>query len=165
MSSNEPLSFRTKTGTCEITPEQIILTRQGVRGRVAALVFGSSMQRAAVIYSVLALLALVFTVVAVSERDAMGIILYGVLALVCVWSVFDARRKTASPVIERKSVRRVRAHKPVPPLTRGYLTVEFEEQGVVRERAIILPGVMEDGGAEFERALDVLRRAGVPVES
>ncbi len=164
MSENESLSFRTKTGTCEITPDQIILTRSGVRGQVARLIFGSSIQRAVMIYGVLALLALVFTVVAVVEGDMVGIILFGALALLCGLNAVDARRKSASPIIERKSIRRVQAHPPHAPVTRGYFNVEFEEQGVTRQRLIILPGSLEDGNAEFQRALEILRQAGLPVE-
>ncbi len=165
MSANEPLSFRTKTGTCQITPDQIILTRTGMRGQVAALIFGNSIQRVVVIYGVLALLAFIFTLIAIVERDPMGTILYGVLALVCVWSILDAQRKSASPVIDRKSIRRVRAHPPHVPVTRGYFTVEYEDKGQTRERSIILPGALEDGKGEFQRALDLLRRAGISVET
>ncbi|MFN8706953.1 MAG: hypothetical protein ACK50J_09750, partial [Planctomyces sp.] len=34
-------TFRTKTGICTITPEEIILTRQGVRGEAAESLMGS----------------------------------------------------------------------------------------------------------------------------
>jgi hypothetical protein len=47
------LSFRTKTGTCTITADQIILLRAGGRGRLAQFLFGSSITRAIVLYGFL----------------------------------------------------------------------------------------------------------------
>jgi len=104
-----PLSFRTKTGRCEISTDAIQLVRTGFRGWLAEVLFGSS----------------------------------------------------APNQIARKDVIRVEPHPPVSGATRGYFWIHYLEGGEPRKRIVILPGVMSGGGAEFEKAKEILASEGL----
>jgi len=156
--------FRTKTGTCVITSEQILLERNGVRGMAASAIFGSSITRGLILYSVLAAVGLVIGVASFFTQDYFGAILFCGLGLVFGWNVWSSRHNSAASVIDRKAIRNIEAHPPRVPITRGYFVVHFDDKGVTRQRLIMLPGSMSNGSEEFERALCVMREVGLVPE-
>ena len=155
------LSFRTKTGTCSITADQIILTRAGVRGGLSQFIFGSSITRAIVMYSILGLIGIFAGIQSLRVGDNLIGPLLIVIGLYFFWVVIASRNNSASPVIARSAIKRIEVHAPKPPLTRGYFTVLFDEGGKLRKRLIILPGSMEDGSTEYQHAKTVLTEAGL----
>ena len=154
-------TFRTKTGTCTITPEQIILTRDGSRGAAAELTVSSSIGRALMIYGVLGGSALIMGLWYLLGDDTPAGVVFSVIGALFLWNVVKSRNNSAVPTIDRSAIRAVEAHPPRPPATRGYFTVLFEEHGKVRKRMIMLPGVMENGQAEYERAEAAMRASGL----
>ncbi len=157
-------TFRTKTGTCTITREQIVLTRQGVRGRVADALIGSvSTRRLLVLYTVLGLSFLSIGVLCLSRH------LYVVAALAIAMGAFllvntvRSRNNSAAPVILRDQIQSITAKKPIPSATRGYFKVQFLQGSRSVTRLIILPGVLEDGQAEFDKAIAAFRSSGITV--
>lgn len=161
MSEVVEYSFRTKTGSCTITPERIVLTREGVRGAVAERSFGSSIGNALVIYGVLGTAALVFGITSLVSGDVVSGGFLCLVGTLLIWNVIANRNNSATPVIERSSIRGVEGHPPRPPVTRGYFAVWFEDGGTVRKRLIMLPGSMENGNEEYKRAETAMRKAGL----
>lgn len=153
--------FRTKTGTCIITAERIVLERQGIRGTAAKGIYGNTINRALIIYGVLGMFALVAGSWLLANKSYVS---GGALCLVsvcCLWNVFVSRNNSATAVIERSTIQSVEAHAPRPPLTRGYFLVRFLEKGEERRRLIMLPGSMSHGNEEYHRALSAMREAGL----
>jgi hypothetical protein len=157
MSNETQYTFRTKTGTCTITPEQIILMREGARGTAAERIVGDSIGRALLIYGLLGGGALIIGLWYLLGGDTGAGVVFGVIGALFLWNVVKSRNNSAAPIIDRSAIRAVEAHPPRPPATRGYFTVFFEEHGKVRKRLIMLPGVMENGGGEYERAVEAMR--------
>ncbi len=153
-------TFRTKTGSCKITRDRILLSRNGVRGAAAKVVHGNAMGRTLVLYGVLGIGSLVFGILAIADGSMITGAMFVVLGAVFVWNVAVSRHNSATPIIEREAIRDVTAHPPRSPATRGYFTVTFEEDGRLRKRLIILPGLLENGSEEFHRAVAMWKDAG-----
>jgi hypothetical protein len=153
--------FRTKTGTCIITAERLVLEREGVAGTAAGALVGGSVNRILVIYVVLTVVLAVLGLKHLLEGDVtMGGVLCG-FALYLTVGVLRSRGLSATPEIRLSSIERIEPCKPRPPLTRGYFVVHFRENGVPRRRLVLLPGSLSGGGREFEHARRVLERAGL----
>ncbi len=161
MTQAEPPVFRTKTGTCTITGDHIVLARSGLRGAAAQGLIGSSVTRPLIVYGALVALLAVGGVQLLLEQQPVAGALLCVASLLLARAVFRSRGLSATPEIPRASVHRVEAIRPRPPVTRGYFVVHFTEAGRQQKRLIILPGSMGGGTAEFEHACGVLRECGL----
>lgn len=161
MSEPGEYTFRTKTGSCTITPGEIVLTRSGVRGAMAERTIGNSIARPLIIYGILGIAMLAYGILTFSDGDPVGGVLFSLIGGVFIWNVVASRNNSAVPLIKRSAIRSVEAHPPRPPFTRGYFTVFFEDGGAVRKRLIMLPGSMEGGGDEYKRAEAAMREAGL----
>ena len=161
MNELQEYKFRTKTGVCTITPQQVILDRQGARGEVAKTVFGNGIHRALAIYAVLGIFLLIFGVSMLAQGDEISSAIYILLGLMFLWNVFTSRSNSSASVIERSAIQSVDAHPPRPPFTRGYFSVWFMENGSKRRRLIILPGSLSSGNEEYRKALAILQEAGL----
>ncbi len=154
-------TFRTKTGTCTITSEQIILAREGVRGATAQWMFGYSIHRTLVIYSLLGGTMLILGISFLLGGDIVEGGLVSLVGAFFLRTVISSRNNSAAPVINRSTIRTVEAHPPRPPITRGYFVVWFEEEGKTRNRLIMLPGSMANGQEEYVRAEAAMRATGL----
>ena len=156
-------TFRTKTGQCTITSDQILLSMERVRGAAAGGLFGHSMGRTFLVYGVLGAGMLIEGVRSfLRSEDIAGsfLCLVGVLLFL---NIIVSRRNSATPIISRTSIREVSAHPPRPPLTRGYFTVVFIENGKERRRLIMLPGSLQGGRQEYDKAEGAMRSSGLLV--
>jgi hypothetical protein len=161
MSETPEHSFRTKTGTCTITMARIVLAREGIQGEAAERLFGKSMWRALAIHSLIGVSVLVFGAWSVSEGDYVWGGLCCLFGAIFLWNVIVSRNNSATPAIERSSIRLVEAHPPRPPRTRGYFVVRFAEGGKERKRLIMLPGSASGGSEEYTLACSMMREAGL----
>jgi hypothetical protein len=154
-------SFRTKTGICIITPQQIILERQGIRGEVAKTVFGNSIYRALVVYIIIGMGALAFGIYLFYQGDNIFGAIYCIAGLLCLRNVFASRNNSAVPVIERSAIQLIEAHPPHAPFTRGYFSIWFMDNGQKRRRLVILAGSLSRGNEEYQKALLAIRETGL----
>lgn len=83
------------------------------------------------------------------------------VALFLIHIVWRSRGLSAASDISFAAVTSIESHAPVPPLTRGYFVVQFEDGEKALRRMIILPGVAEGGSAEYAKAVEALRQAGI----
>ncbi|MBW2464678.1 MAG: hypothetical protein JRH11_23725, partial [Deltaproteobacteria bacterium] len=154
-------SFRTKTGVCTITPTQVLISRDGARGALARLLIGKSVWRALVLHSVTALLLFGLGVrLLMSSRTVTGALLCFIGALL-LRAVVRSRNNTAASEIARTDVVKLEAHPPRTGVTRGYFTVHYREGSAVKKRAIILPGSLSGGAAEYSKAKQILADEGL----
>ena len=122
---------------------------------------GNSIRRIRFIYGVLGTAALASGGWSLLGGKAVAGVPLSLIGTLFLWNVIASRKNSATPVIERATIKSVEAHPPRPPATRGYFIVWFEEGGTLRKRIIMLPGCLEAGGAEYERAEAVMRGAGL----
>jgi hypothetical protein len=161
MNNNSELRFKTKTGGCLITPQQIILERQGALGKMSNQLFGNTIQRSLLIYGIFGVAVLAVGIWSVTKGDYVTAGFLGLVGAIFLWNVFMSRNNSATALIERSAIRSVEAHPPHPPLTRGYFVIWFQENGKTRRRLIMLPGSMSGGNEEYELALSIMRQPGL----
>jgi hypothetical protein len=152
-------TFRTKTGTCTITPDEIVLTRLG--HRVSSAVVGNSIIRILAIYGIMGGVLLALGVRVLLHGDTGPGVLLLLWGALVVGNVVVSRNNSAAAMVKRSAIRKVTAHRPRFPLTRGYFTVFFEEEGRLRKRLIMLPGSMHGGGEEYRRAEAMMATVGL----
>ena len=154
------LKFYTKTGYCIVTSQRIALKRDGVVGRAAQGIYGDSINRPLLIYTVLGLAAISYGIWSIVDH---GNFIGGIFILIgafFLWSVFLGRHNSGTNVIERSSVQFVEPHSPIPFLTRGYFVICFLENGKKLKRIIMLPGSLSGGNTEYKKALVILKEMG-----
>ena len=156
-------SFRTKSGLCTVTPDQIVLTRVGLRGRFAELVLGSGTTRLLLTYAVLGIVLVGVGIYYLRQSKVVDAVIALAIGVLLLTNAFRSRRNTATPVIPRAAIQSIIATKPVAAMTRGYFAVEFLENARLVKRIIILPGILENGQAEYQKALEVFQSCGLPV--
>lgn len=152
--------FKTKTGTCQVTREKLVLTRSGLTGNAARGLFGNSITRALVLYGTVGFAALVYAVIMILSENYGQAVLFGLIGVYFAYNVFASFKNSATPEIERSEVKNIVIHSPRPPLTRAYFVVHFVRDGKSKKRLIVLPGSMSDGNIEYENALSILQNEG-----
>ena len=160
MNTSTEYSFATKTGVCLVTQEKITLTRDGIRGEASNLIFGKSISRALVIYTVLGVIALIIGIPSLIDKDYLKGGVLCVLGVFFLWNVIASRNNSAIGVIIRATVHSVEKHPPHHPFTRGYFVVHFMEKGRMDKRLVMLPGSLSGGTREYERACTVMQETG-----
>ena len=154
-------TFRTKTGTCTITPKQIILTHAGARGRMAEIIFGNSMIQGLIISGLIAIIFIAGGILFLVNANYLTGTVLSIFGIIFIWNIIASRNNSAALVIERPAIHHVTAHTPRPPLTRGYFAVYFDEQGKQKKRLIMLPGSFSDGRKEYQKAIKIMQESGL----
>jgi len=154
-------TFRTKTGTCCILPDRILIRREGVSGFLANMISGNSVIRTLFVNSIISLSLVCLAGYLVVNGQISIAILPFVIALFLLYGTIKSRDFSAIPEIPRDAIETIEAHEPRPGATRGYFLVHFRLGESVKKRIIILPGSMSGGSTEFKRALDLLRNHGL----
>jgi len=161
MADEAPRSFRTKTGTCTVEGGRLVVERQGVRGAAANAVVGVSARRVLVIYLATSAVLTYFGVQLWRQgRPLAGGLFCGCAVFLAVM-VLRSRNLSAVPEIPLADIVKVVPHAPRRPLTRGYFEVQFKQGEAVKTRLVILPGTLDGGVEEYEKALKVLTEAGL----
>jgi hypothetical protein len=150
-------AFRTKTGFCHITDDEIILSRDGIRGNVAKVTVGNSISRILVIYGIASMLLLLYAFSQYQHDHVIEAALFGALGAYLVSGIMRSLNNSAAPVIDRKAIRQVKFVRGVRGLTRSRFEVLFDERGRIKKRLILLPGSMSDGERENEKAVALKR--------
>ena len=161
-------TFRTKTGFCHVLPDKLVLTREGVVGDMASVTTGNSMLRPLVIQVIL---CVVFFYAAYScyqfhtAYNTYQAIVFLLLGASLSFGMITSLTNSATPVIERKSIKAVKFKKGIRFLTRSRFEVFFEnENGKIKKRLILLPGsLMDSQQTETNKALRIMEEHGVLV--
>jgi hypothetical protein len=153
-------SFRTKTGICVVSPERLVLTREGTTGKVGKFLFGKSVRRGLVIYGVIGTIALIFGIWQIIENNyASGVFLL-LIGIYLYWNVIASWNNSSLNQIERSTVESIDIQPPKPPVTRGYFTINFRYNGKKQKRLIMLPGSVSGGNEEYKKALSIMKEMG-----
>ena len=113
-------TFRTKTGFCHITADQIILTRDGIIANAAKDTPGNGkIIRLLVVYSAVALGLLYLAYGNYRTGEVTSSVLLVMLAVYLINGVLRSVKNSATSVIDRKDLVSVHLVKAVPGLTRS----------------------------------------------
>jgi hypothetical protein len=158
----EENTFRTKSGYCHILPDKIVLTRDGVIGKLTELTAENDIRRLLFRYMILAAVLLFFAWDNYTKGMVWGTLVPALFALGLIYAIINSFNNSATPVIERSKIRKVRFIGPIPYITRAGFAVKFEDsEGKIKKRLILLPGSLSGGKAETEKALHIMKAEGL----
>ena len=153
-----PKSFTTKTGTCQIQPDKIVLIREGFKGSVAKLTLGNSLTHTLVVYGILLIFVFYFALESYGEGNIIQSILFSFLGLYLIIGLLKSRNISVDSTIERNRIIEVKFYRAKPKLTRSRFEIYFKnENGKIKKRLILLPGTLNNGEEATEQALKIMR--------
>jgi hypothetical protein len=150
-------SFQTKTGFCHILPDKILLTREGFVGEAAHITTGNSLARPLTLYTLIAGLLFYTGYNNFVEGEKIPAAFFIAIGIWLVYGIISSLNNSATPVINRTDIQRVVFKKAIPGLTRSRFEVFFKENDKVKKRLIMLPGSLNSGSDETEKALDIMK--------
>lgn len=156
-------SFRTKAGRCHIEGDRLRLERTGWRGALSDVVYGNTMLQARLVYGGVAVACGIGVLYQVRAGSWPSAFVLALLAGLAIRTLIRSRGVSAAPSVPRSAITRIEGRAARSGLTRAMLIVRFEQDGRALERFIMLPGSMADGSGEYQRAVGLLREAGLEV--
>jgi hypothetical protein len=124
---------------------------------------GNNIARSFIIDGVLSL-GLFFTAFESYRKGNIGgTIFLSLLGMYLLYGILSSWNNSASPVIDRRTIKTVKFKKAIPGLTRSRFEVFFEnDPGKIKKRLILLPGSFTgDSKNETDKALRIMKEAGM----
>ncbi|MDH5597731.1 MAG: phosphoribosylaminoimidazolesuccinocarboxamide synthase [Cyclobacteriaceae bacterium] len=149
--------FRTKTGYCHVAEDKIILTRDGLVGNVSKVTVGNSISRILIIYGLLAAGLIYFSYDRYVNGNTSMAIFFGLIGIYLIVGIIKSRKNSATPVIDRKDIKKVFYKSGIYGLTRPRFEVEYSDHGKIKTRLILLPGTGANGQKEAEKAVQIMK--------
>jgi hypothetical protein len=150
-------TFRTKTGFCKVTADKIILTGDGAIASVSGHAVGNSIKRFLIAYGVLSIGLLYMAYDSFRNSDWISAFLYGLFGFYLLYEIVKSRNNSAASIIDRRDIRSVVYNKGTSGLTRPRFEIEFNENGQVKKRLIMLPGTLSGAKTEADKAVKIMR--------
>lgn len=151
-------TFKTKTGFCHILSDKIVLTRDGIVGNVAKVTVGNNIAKILIIYGAITVGLFYFAFEAFQNGQTLQPILFGLIGIYLIYGIFNSMNNSATPIIDRQRIKDVKFKKAITGLTRSRFEVIFEdESGKIKKRLIMLPGSINDGQNETQKAVEIMK--------
>ncbi len=150
--------FKTKTGFCHILPEKIVLTRDGIIGNISKTVVGNGISKILIIYSGIAVFMFYNAFTYFKNGQNGSAMLFSFLGGFLIYGIIKSFNNSAAPIIERNKIKKASFINGKTGLTRSRFEIMFEdENGKLKKRLIMLPGSLNDGQNETEKAVEIMR--------
>lgn len=164
-------TFRTRSGFCSITPEEIIFTRPAGVGSFTEPITRNAGNDSRLLKALVGIMMVVIGLVQFFNENALFGILFIASGALQIAYIFTRRvPEPITPVetsitssIDRTDIVSVIPIEPDPPRTRGTIVIRYERDGETRQRTIELEQNVGDGDEELEQAVGVMRLAGIPI--
>lgn len=154
--------FKTKTGYCHILADKIVMTRDGIVGNVAELTTGNNIYRILGIYGIMSIVLFYMAYTKIVKEEWIEFTVYCGIGIYLVYSLIKSLNLSATPIIERNKIKKLEFKPAKKFLTRSYFKVDFEQNdGKIKSRLIMLPGSLNDGTNETEKALEIMKNSGL----
>lgn len=151
-------TFKTKTGFCHILQDKIILTRDGIIGNISKTVVGNGISRILIIYIGISLFLLYNAFDSFQKNENRSAIFYSIFAIYLIYNTIKSLNNSATSVIDRNKIQEVKFINGKTGLTRSRFEIMFEdENGKIKKRLIMLPGSLNDGSRETEKAVEIMK--------
>lgn len=150
--------FKTKTGYCHILQDKIVITRDGIIGNVSKVIFGNGLARSIVIYAAIAIFMLYSAFKAYQESKVVTTFFYFGVAMLIFYKLKQSNNYSTTSIIERTKIKNVKFVDAKYGATRSRFEVLFEDpNGEIKTRLILLPGSLNDGENETNKALEIMK--------
>ena len=150
--------FRTKTGYCHILADRILLTRDGIAGNIAKLTVGNKISRILIIYGLISIFLFYFAFEYFKEDKFASMVFNIILGLFLLYNIKKSLNYSAASIIARDRIKEVKFMNAKFGATRSAFEIVFEDNnGKLKKRLILLPGSLNNGSAETEKALAIMK--------
>lgn len=158
MQNSENNTFKTKTGYCQVLPDKIVLSRDGISGNVAEVIVGRNISQALIIYSVVTVILFYSAIEKYLDGKIFEPTLLIAIGLLLLYSILGSLNNSATPLIVRNRITDVQLKKGIKGLTRARFEILFKDQNEkIKKRLIMLPGSLSGGSEEMESALKIMK--------
>jgi hypothetical protein len=149
--------FRTKTGYCHILDDKIVLTRDGIIGNIAEVAAGGSIFQSFIIYGLISIGLIYVAIDNFIKQDYFIAIIFTLLTVYLIYGILSSLNNSATPVIERQSIKEIKFKKGIIGITRTRFEVYFKDtNGKIKKRLIMLPGSLTGGTSETDIAYKMM---------
>jgi hypothetical protein len=154
----EENKFRTKTGYCHILEDRILLTRDSIVGNISEIAVGNNISRILIIYAIISIFLFYFAFEYYREEKSASMVFNVILGLFLVYSIKKSWNNSAASIIQRESIKEVKFMNAKYGATRSVFEIIFEDlDGKLKKRLILLPGSLNNGPEETEKALAIMK--------
>ncbi len=149
--------FRTKTGYCHILEDKVVLTRDGNIGNIAEVTVGKTIYRILILYTLITIGLAYVAVGSFKNRDYFTAAIFMIIACYLLYGILSSLNNSATPVIERQSIKKIKFINGITGLTRSRFVVNFtNKKGKLKKRLIMLPGSLTGGQTETDIAYKIM---------
>ncbi|MBL4586745.1 MAG: phosphoribosylaminoimidazolesuccinocarboxamide synthase [Flavobacteriales bacterium] len=149
--------FKAKTGFCHVLSDRIVLTRDGVIGNVAKVAVGNRIAKILLIYGAMAIGLFYFAFDAFKNGQTLQPILFGLIGVYLIYGIAKSWNNSAIPIIYRQKIIKIKLKNGIKGLTRSRFEVFFkDDNGKIKRRLIMLPGSLSDGQSETKKAIQLM---------
>jgi len=154
--------FKTKNGYCHILDDKILLTHKDFLSNIDDIKTENNIQRTLFIYSVFGLICFLNVYFKAIDKDWFFFSFYLIGGVILTYSIFRSLKLTDSPTIERDKIKNITFVPAKKYLTRSFFKIDFEQNtGKIKTRLVMLPGSLNDGSKETDKALEIMRNTGL----
>ncbi len=151
-------TFKTKTGFCHISTNEIQLTRDGVVGNFPKVVNGKKISTTLILYGALTLGLAYYGFKELQNGQIVSPIIYLLLCILFLYVIIDSLNNSATPIIQRDKIVNIQFKKGIPGLTRSRFDVFFKNENNKIQRRIIL---LHSNKKEVEKAMEIMKKEGL----
>jgi hypothetical protein len=150
--------FKTRSGYCFITPDEIIITQQNQLQKKPVKPARDMSTMVLSLYAIGAAFVLYFAVLGFQRADyypasVLLLVSAGIMAY-----VYAARNKSFTPVIPRESIRDIELIKAVPGGLGTHFNIYFEDDSrQLKRRVIKLSGMLVPENVELIKAIEIMQ--------
>jgi hypothetical protein len=150
--------FKTRSGYCFITPDEIILTQKDHLQKKPAKPAGDISTIVLSLYAISAAFVFYFAVLGFQQADYYPAAVFLIISVGIMSYVYTARDKSFTPVIARESIRDIELIKAIPGGLGTHFNIWFEDdKGQLKRRVIKLPGMFVPDNIELANAIKVMQ--------
>jgi hypothetical protein len=150
--------FKTRSGYCFITPDEIILTQQQHLQKKPAKPAGDLSTVVLSLYAIAAAFVFYFSVLGFQQADYYPAAVLLIVSVGIMAYVYTARNKSFAPIIPRESIRDIELIKAIPGGLGTHFNIWFEDDnGQLKRRVIKLPGMFVPENTELVNAIKIMQ--------
>jgi hypothetical protein len=150
--------FKTRSGYCFITPDEIILTQQNQLQKTPAKPAGDISTIVLSLYAIGAAFVFYFAVLGFQRGEYYPAAVLLIVSVGIMAYVYAGRNKSFTPVIPRESIRDIELIKANPGGLGTHFNIWFEDdQTQLKRRVIKLPGMFVPENLELANAIKIMQ--------
>lgn len=154
-------TFKTKTGYCHILTDKIVLSRDGIIGNVSEIVVGNTMAKILIVYAIISVIFIYLGIENLQKGGYTVAVFSLFIGLYLIYGIISSRNNSATPVINRNTIKKVVFKKGIKGITRPRFEVTFLLENKTKKRLIMLPGSFTGNEQDLNNAIKIMKEEGL----